>query len=124
MMDDQAFGHPCQERPAGAAQQLLAALQAYGREVDRLRTGWDTESYRVAADQFSAMRDMAHALPPVRTAWIELLISRFEFAQVLWDRRGEPHVAALLHEAHERHAAAIDKLRAACVEVSGSKAPR
>lgn len=100
--------------------ELLALLAAYEQEVRRLRAGWDAEAFSQASRQFGPIRDACMRLPALHAEWVEVLISRFEFTDVLWQQHAHQG-GARLHEAHERHAAALRKLRLAC---EGRRGPR
>ena len=109
------------ESAQATAMKLVAALQEYSRQVDVLvRIGWEIENYKAAADLFAEMRSHAASLPEVYVGWLELLISRYEFAQALWEVRTSPDAAAHLSRCHAKHAAAIVKLHAGCAAAYGA----
>lgn len=107
---------------AAAAARLLAALDVYRGEVEQLvRAGWDTESYRAAADLFLQMQEEAARLPLVHVPWLQVLISRFEFSHLLWESRQAGATFERLATCHQKHLAAVEHLHASCVEAYGRR---
>lgn len=98
------------------ALRLLAALDDYLRELE------DPAAAPVAADcqlpghAFGKLQALAARLPFTSAAWLEVFISRAEFAHA--DRaglRGEA-AQAYLAQCLERHLEALHRMRLACME--------
>ena len=102
--------------PASAARRMLAALTAYRHHVDRLQHGWENESYKEATDLFAQIRGHAALLPEVHLAWLQVLVSRFEFAQAVWELRTNPAARELVAHCHAKHAEAIVLLHERCLD--------
>jgi hypothetical protein len=103
--------------PKEEAGQMLGALEAYRRVAERMaRQGWEIDDYRAAAALFAQMRGHTGRLPKVGVAWIGFLITRFEFAQALWDQRQQPDPEAALADCYARHADAVAQLEASCMK--------
>jgi hypothetical protein len=89
--------------------QLVAALQAYEEDVERLlQSRFDPEVYRRTSGRMDEMRRYAAAMPRLSSVWVEVLIRHFELTHALFRaERGEqgvdlPRLQAQLHGAVER----------------------
>ena len=118
-MGDDNWNQDPRAQEQDAARALIAGIEAYEREARLLRGGWDAEAYGRAWQQFGQLRDLALRLHLLQGEWVAVLISRFEFTDLLWKRRGEAGVGERLHEVHEVHVAALRKLRQACEKAYG-----
>ncbi len=97
---------------AGLVLQLLASYESRVREL--LTVGMEPALYADAATLFDSLRFQVAALPEGRFAWIEVLISRFEFTGALWDAHGGEDQARQLHERAGKHLRALERFRAEC----------
>jgi hypothetical protein len=107
---------PSHEKELSAtAFQLLVSLETYEQHMDVLvEARWDADLYMRATELFDEMRLYAASLPRVQVAWIEVLISRFELAEMLWQSRSATRTDGRLLGCHSRHKAAIASLRRRC----------
>jgi len=70
---------------APAAKKLVAALLPYEKCVKSLTFGgWNSTHYSESWTLFDQLQLHAANLPEVRVLWVDVLISRYEFLQVLW----------------------------------------
>jgi len=95
---------------AAAAARLLDAMDPYETGVDALGHAWDPIMYSESSDRFESLRLYATAIPALSTAWIDVLITRFEFADALWQTRMHPGSIRVL-ELIRAHKAALARLR-------------
>lgn len=94
------------------ANELLAALERYRRDVKQLAAHWqDAQLYRVVSQHSEEIRRCSRALPVVSAQWVGLLIAHAELLQALW-RSSQPQspvtgvererlLAIVLGRAHE-----------------------
>ncbi|MBK6004968.1 hypothetical protein JJB11_02585 [Ramlibacter ginsenosidimutans] len=97
------------------AGQLSDELARYSAGLDvLLERHWDPALYRELSDHFDRMQMHAQALPRLVRSWSDLLISRVELTQALWEsrspRRSDGRVIAL----HAQHEQLIRELRGIC----------
>ena len=106
-----------------AAHRLLAALHTYRGVVERLvRSGWDADAYKAAADLFLQMQELAVQLPAIHPAWLEVLISRFEFTHKLWESRHAAEGAEVLAACLAAHLGSLERLRVRCEQTGEASA--
>ena len=105
--------------------QLLAELEEYGKETDRIVAGWpDIELYGRVSDQIEKIRLYSSSLPDACVQSLELLIAHAELMHLLWRAehgadRGSP---ASLAAVREHHADCVAALRNRCMCVMRSRA--
>jgi len=96
------------------ALQLLAALDAYDRNLMPLARGYDPEHYALLSRQFDELRLYAATLPELSVPWVGVLVSRTELTFNLFkaqkDEDARKRVAAFI----ERHRLAVEELRGSC----------
>ncbi|HZY19047.1 MAG TPA: hypothetical protein VFE82_11235 [Ramlibacter sp.] len=107
------------------AVQLLAELDAYEPDLDRLMRAADDEAlYARNAAQFDAIRAFATCLPSVQVCWVEVLISRFELMEELWRKHEAKAPRTRTVALHAKHRAALRILRDLCArKYAGAGSP-
>lgn len=101
---------------AAAAAVALQRLDDYEAAVGQLLRRPDDEIlYARCVEQFDAVRALTASMPGLRVRWIEVLISRFELVEVLWQvREGRP-AEADLERLQASHAASLESFRRLCL---------
>jgi len=100
--------------------QLLAALEKYEADVERMVDTWlDMDLYRDVSEQIEQIRMYNASLPQLGVAWVELLIAHAELVHTLWRLRFDEAGGhrARLAEVRERHGAGIASLRRRCLRL-------
>ena len=107
--------------------QLVAALDAYERDVGRMLSAWpDPELYRTVSEQVDQIRMYSSALPETRVQWVEVLIAHAELVHGLWRAQGDgpgEEARARMAAVRERHAAAVAALRQRCLRALKEQGP-
>lgn len=86
--------------------QLVAALESYEEDVDRLvRTPADVELYQRVSRHVDELRMYAGALPSLSAAWVEVLIRHFELTHGLWRQQQSPTAEGLAPQQENLRAA-------------------
>lgn len=94
------------------ATQALGLLARYEQAVDALlANGRDPALYSEASALFDTLQLHASDLAGVRASWVEVLISRFEFTQALWQTQATGAEAGRLRSVGLTHLAAIASFR-------------
>ena len=94
------------------AAQALGLLARYEQAVDALlANGRDPDLYCEASALFDTLQLHASDLAGVRVAWVEVLISRFEFTQALWQVQATGAEAGRLRSLGLAHLCAIARFR-------------
>jgi len=109
------FASHANEVPAAAAVALqrLDDYETAFRQV--LRHPDDEVLYARCVEQFDAVRALTASMPGLRVRWIEVLISRFELLEVLWQvNQGKPPEADL-DRLQASHAASLESFRRFCL---------
>lgn len=104
--------------------QLLAALDRYDRDVERMVDTWlDMDLYRSVSDQIEQIRMYSTALPRLSVSWVELLIAHAELVHSLWRLRFREDAAeqSRLNEVRARHEACVATLKARCLRLVASR---
>jgi hypothetical protein len=97
------------------AKQLADELARYSAGLNMLlERRWDPELYRKLSDQFDRMQMYAQALPRLVGCWSELLISRVELTQALWELRSPSRINGRVLALHAQHEQLIQQLRGMC----------
>lgn len=108
----------------------LAVAQRLAHELARYSAGlnvllerrWDPDLYRELSDQFDRMQMGAQALPQLVGCWSELLVSRVELTQALWELRSPSRINGRMVALHARHEQLIQELRGLCRRVLAAEA--
>jgi hypothetical protein len=108
--------------------QLVAALDAYDRDTERMIKAWpEPELYRKVSVQVDEIRMYSSALPQLRVQWVEVLIAHAELVHCLWRAQsgGLPgdDARAKIAGVREHHAAAVAALRHRCVRALKEQRP-
>lgn len=97
------------------ATQLDADLVAYREGLRQLlQRHWDPELYRELSGRFDRIQMLAAALPRLSVAWTEVLISRAELMQALWNLPTPTRINGRVEALHARHGQLVDDLLARC----------
>jgi len=100
---------------ASAAQKALAVLVDYDLCVDRLLSrGWNLADYSASCTLFDELQRHAADLPDMRVAWVSVLISRFEFAQRLWNARHHAAGSEEVRQCGVHHLAQVREFARRC----------
>lgn len=104
------------------ALQLLAALQAYERDVAVLVDNWhDLELHRRLGERLDRIRMFSSALPEVRVQWVEVLIAHSELTHRLWQTAGGQALPlGGREELLENHRDAVAALRNRCMRLTAA----
>lgn len=106
---------------SAVAIQLAATLERYQADVDLLLATFDPDAYRRVSAQIDQMRMYAAALPPVSSAWVEVMIRHFELTHGLWRVQKEGAQAADLDHLQVELRAAVQRLARKCVQAMPPK---
>lgn len=97
------------------AAQLAADLVSYREGLRQLlQRHWEPDLYRELSEQFDRIQMKAAALPRLSVAWTEVLISRAELMQALWNLRTPTRINGRVEALHARHGQRVDDLIATC----------
>lgn len=97
------------------AQELLRSLDAYESELQVLASGrWDADLFARIGDRFDSMRHLVSALPGLQVTWVEMLISRFELSEALWEYREAQRKNGRVLGLLARHQTVIAEMRRRC----------
>ncbi len=103
------------------ANELLAALERYQRNVKQLAAHWrDAELHRIVSQHSEEIRRGCRALPAVSAQWVGLLIAHAELLQALW-RSGDPRFPMTAADRERLLAAALEhvhELQQACMTLA------
>lgn len=100
----------------------LAVARQLADELDRYSAGLelllerprDPALYRELSDQFDRMQMHAQALPQLVRCWSDLLVSRVELTQALWESRLPSRSDGRLIALHAQHQHLIRQLLGIC----------
>lgn len=93
---------------------LAAALDAYELTCSRLVSNWlDMSEYADAGAAIAAIRKYGNSQPTLTILALQLAIAHAELESVLWERGSVGGTEAKLLAVRERHALAVQALRAA-----------
>jgi hypothetical protein len=107
------------------ADRTLRLLAQYETATSALLArGLDTASYSEALKLFNDLQTQAAQLPQAQVAWIELMISRFEFTQALWTNDGRAAESDKLRTLGAAHLAAVARFSKACRAFYGAETSR
>lgn len=97
------------------ARQLADELAGYSEGLKLLlERRWDPALYRELSDQFDRMQMHAQALPQLVRCWSDLLVSRVELTQALWESRSPSRSDGRVIALHAQHERLIQQLRGVC----------
>lgn len=97
------------------ARQLSDELASYSAGLNLLlERRWDPVLYRELSDHFDRMQMHAQALPQLVRCWSELLVSRVELTQALWESRSPSRNDGRVIAMHAQHERLIHDLRGIC----------
>jgi DNA-binding GntR family transcriptional regulator len=97
------------------ARQLSDELACYSAGLNLLlERRWDPALYREVSDQFDRMQMHAQALPQLVRCWSDLLVSRVELTQALWESRSPSRNDGPVIVLHAQHERLIQELRGIC----------
>jgi len=108
--------HP-QPQLDAIALQLIAAVESYEREFERLLASWpDMEQYRAVSEGIDAVRLYAAALPSLSVQFVALLIAHAELVHALWQQTQGKAVVDRdeLQPTWEQHQQCAASLRVRC----------
>ena len=100
----------------------LAVARQLADELDRYSAGLklllerprDPALYRELSDQFDRMQMQAQSLPQLVRCWSDLLVSRVELTQALWESRPPGRSDGRLIALHAQHQQLVQELRGVC----------
>jgi len=97
---------------AAALQRLDDYESAVGEVLERPE---DELLYARSVEQFDAIRALTASIPGLQVRWIEVLISRFELLEELWQvKDGKPR-APDLDRLRDNHTASVQSFRRLCL---------
>ena len=97
---------------AAAATAALVRLDDYESAVGQVLLHPDDEAfYSKSAEEFDAIRALTAAMPGLRICWIEVLISRFELLEELWQLKEGKSTGAELDRVRANHTASLRSFR-------------
>lgn len=97
---------------AAAMQRLDEYEAAVGQVLQRPE---DEALYSRSAEEFDAIRALTAAMPGLRVRWIEVLISRFELLEELWQVKAGNSTGADLDRLRANHTASLKSFRRLCL---------
>jgi len=105
------------------ANELVAAVAAAVQRLDNyeaavgqvLQNPADEVLYARSAEEFDAIRAFTAAVPGLRVRWIEVLISRFELLEELFQVKAGKPIGPDLDRLKANHAASLQSFRRLCL---------
>ena len=109
------MGDVCRMLQGPIATRALQVLADYERAASALLAeGPASQAYRQGSRLFEDLQGLASDLPHARVAWVEVLISRFEFTHALWTAGSEHAARDSARALGLVHLAALARFREKC----------
>ena len=110
------MAHPREAAADAVAFQLVALLEQYEGDADRLATTWlDMELYARVSREVEEMRLYCASLPQVSVAWVRLLIAHAELIHCLWKTGHSSGASPQVAQCSSQHGRAVTELRQKCL---------